>query len=317
MKNNDLLIFSGNANPELAKKICHNLKTPLGDAEVDRFNDGEIRTRIKEDVRGRDVFIVQPTCYPVNENLMELLVMIDAFKRASAASVNVVMPFYGYSKQDKKKSGREPISAKLVATLLETAGADRLITVELHSGQIQGFFNIPVDDLSTDQIMADYFRQKKLEKLVVVSPDVGGTKRARDAANKLGAELAVIDKHRSHYSNAKAMAVIGEVEGKNCLIFDDFVDTAGSVIEAVTALKSSGAKDIYLFFTHPILTQPPAIDRLKSLDLKEIVTTDTIPLPADKKLQNVTVLSTASLLGETIRRVAIGESVSELYKGRK
>ena len=312
-----LKIFSGNSNKQLAAQIADYLHRPLGKIDVGPFPNSETRVEILESIRGQNVFVIQATSHPANENLMELLVMIDAFKRASAASVNVVMPFYGYSKQDKKKTGREPISAKLVATLLETAGADRLITVELHSGQIQGFFNIPVDDLSTDQIMADYFRQKKLEKLVVVSPDVGGTKRARDAANKLGAELAVIDKHRSHYSNAKAMAVIGEVEGKNCLIFDDFVDTAGSVIEAVTALKSSGAKDIYLFFTHPILTQPPAIDRLKSLDLKEIVTTDTIPLPADKKLQNVTVLSTASLLGETIRRVAIGESVSELYKGRK
>lgn len=312
-----LKIFSGNSNKQLAEQIAEYLHRPLGKIDVGPFPNSETRVEILESIRGQNVFVIQATSYPANENLMELLVMIDAFKRASAASVNVVMPFYGYSKQDKKKSGREPISAKLVATLLETAGADRLITVELHSGQIQGFFNIPVDDLSTDQIMADYFRQKKLEKLVVVSPDVGGTKRARDAANKLGAELAVIDKHRSHYSNAKAMAVIGEVEGKNCLIFDDFVDTAGSVVEAVTALKSSGAKDIYLFFTHPVLTQPPAIDRLKSLDLKEIVTTDTIQLPADKKLQNVTVLSIASLLGETIRRVAIGESVSELYKGRK
>ena len=312
-----LKIFSGNSNKQLAAQIADYLHRPLGKIDVGPFPNSETRVEILESIRGQNVFVIQATSHPANENLMELLVMIDAFKRASAASVNVVMPFYGYSKQDKKKTGREPISAKLVATLLETAGADRLITVELHSGQIQGFFNIPVDDLSTDQIMADYFRQKKLEKLVVVSPDVGGTKRARDAANKLGAELAVIDKHRSHYSNAKAMAVIGEVEGKNCLIFDDFVDTAGSVVEAVTALKSSGAKDIYLFFTHPVLTQPPAIDRLKSLDLKEIVTTDTIQLPADKKLQNVTVLSIASLLGETIRRVAIGESVSELYKGRK
>src|SRR3989338_3051315 len=288
-----LKIFSGNSNKQLAEEIAEYLHRPLGKIDVAPFPNSETLVEILESIRGQNVFVIQATSHPANENLMELLVMIDAFKRASAASVNVVMPFYGYSKQDKKKTGREPISAKLVATLLETAGADRLITVELHSGQIQGFFNIPVDDLSTDQIMADYFRQKKLEKLVVVSPDVGGTKTARDAANKLGAELAVIDKHRSHYSNAKAMAVIGEVEGKNCLIFDDFVDTAGRVVEAVTALKSSGAKDIYLFFTHPVLTQPPAIDRLKSLDLKEIVTTDTIQLPADKKLQNVTVLSIA------------------------
>ncbi|MEK6967303.1 MAG: ribose-phosphate pyrophosphokinase [Nanoarchaeota archaeon] len=312
-----LKIFSGNSNKQLAQQIADYLHRPLGKIDVGPFPNGETRVEILESVRGQNVFLIQSTSIPANENLMELLLMIDAFKRASTASVNVVVPFYGYSKQDKKKTGREPISARLVADLIEKAGATRIITVELHSGQIQGFFNIPVDDLSTDQLMADYFRQKRIEDLVIVSPDVGGAKRARDAAVNLNAGLAIIDKHRSHYSKAQAMAVIGDVEGKNCLIFDDFVDTAGSVVEAVQALKKSGAKDVYLFFTHPVLTQPPAIDRLKGLDVKEIVTTDTIQLPPDKKLPNMTILSTSTLLGETIRRVAIGESVSELYKGRK
>lgn len=312
-----LKIFCGNSNKELAAQIASYLHRSLGKIDVGPFPNGETRVEILESVRGQNVFVIQSTNQPGNEYLMELLIMVDAFKRASAASVNVVMPFYGYSKQDKKKTGREPITARLVADLIQTAGADRIITVELHSGQIQGFFSIPVDDLSTDQMMADYFRQKRIENLVIVSPDVGGTKRARDAAHNLSAGLAIIDKHRSHYSKAEAMNVIGDVDGKNCLIFDDFVDTAGSVVEAVSALKKAGAKDIYLFFTHPVLTQPPAIDRLRTLDVREIVTTDTIAFPPEKKMPNLTILSTATLLGETIRRVAIGESVSELYRGKK
>ena len=313
----ELKLFSGNSNIELSRSIAEYLHRSLGKIDVGPFPNGEIRVEILESVRGDDVFIIQSTSHSPNHNLMELLIMIDSFKRASVKSINVVMPFFGYAKQDKKKTGREPITARLVANLIETAGATRLITIDLHSGQIQGFFNIPVDDLGTINLMADYFSKKQLGDLVVVSPDVGGTKRARDAAHKLHAGLAIIDKHRTSYANAKAMNVIGDVSGKNCLIIDDFVDTAGSMVEAVSALKNSGAKDIYIYFTHAVLTNPPAIDRLKTLDVKEIVTTDTISMPAEKKMDNLTVISTAPLLGETIRRVAIGESVSELYMGRK
>ncbi len=314
---NSIKLFSGNSNPELAKAIAEYLHRFLGKIDVGPFPNGEIRVEILESVRGSHVFLIQSISPPVNDNLMELLVMIDAFKRASAESINVVIPFFGYAKQDKMKTGREPITARLVANLLETAGANRIISIDLHSGQIQGFFNIPVDNLGTSNMMAEYFAQKKIEDLVVVSPDAGGTKRARDAANKLHAGLAIIDKHRSHFSKASAMNVIGDVAGKNALIIDDFVDTGGSMVEAVSALKRMGAKDVYVYFTHPLLTQPPAIDRFKTVDIKEIVTTNTITLPESKRTPNMTVISTAPLIGETIRRVAIGESVSELYAGRR
>lgn len=312
MKNNDLLIFSGNSNPELARKICRSLNTPLGDAEVDRFNDGEIRMRIKEDVRGRDVFIVQPTCYPVNENLMELLILIDAIRRSSARRITAVVPYYGYSRQDRKDRPRVPITAKLVANLITVAGASRVLTMDLHAGQIQGFFDIPLDNLFAVTAFMDYFEHKRLPNLVVVSPDVGGIKMARAYAKKFKADLAVVDKRRINDKEAEVMNIMGEVKGKNVCLIDDLVATAGTLVEAVAALKNAGAKRVFAAATHPVLSGP-AIERIENSELEELIVTDTIPIPKEKRTPRIKIVSVAPLLAKAIDRIHNEESVSTLF----
>ena len=306
-------IFAGNSNPELAKKIAAYLKVPLGKIDVGPYLNKETRVEILESVRKKDVFIIQSTCPPVNDNLMELLIMIDAFKRASCGFVTAIIPYFGYSKQDKKKTGREPITAKLVANLLVKAGVDRVVTLELHSDPIQGFFDIPVDDLKSVNLMGSYFEKKNIPNLVVVSPDVGGTKRARDISKRLNAGLVIIDKYRPNFGKAYAMNVIGDVKNKTALIVDDLIDTGGTIVEAVHALEAKGARKVYIYCTHPLLT-PPAVDRLKHLNIEEFVTTDTVPIPKDKMLPNFKIISTGDLFGETIKRILKGESVIELFK---
>jgi len=312
MKNNDLLIFSGNANPELARKICHGLKVPLGNAEVDKFNDGEVRIRIREDVRGRDVFIVQPTCYPVNENLVELLILIDAIRRSSARRITAVVPYYGYSRQDRKDRPRVPITAKLVANLITVSGANRVLTMDLHAGQIQGFFDIPLDNLFAVNVFMDYFEHKHLPNLVVVSPDVGGIKMARAYAKKFKADLAVVDKRRINDKEAEVMNIMGEVKGKNVCLIDDLVATAGTLVEAVAALKNAGAKKVFAAATHPVLSGP-AIERIEHSELEELIVTDTIPIPKEKRTSRIKVVSVAPLLAKAIDRIHNEESVSTLF----
>ncbi|OGX27632.1 MAG: phosphoribosylpyrophosphate synthetase [Omnitrophica WOR_2 bacterium RIFCSPHIGHO2_01_FULL_49_10] len=313
MKNNkDLLVFSGNANPELAKKICNYLKVPLGDAVVDRFNDGEIRIKINEDVRGRDVFIVQPTCYPGNDNIMELLIMIDAIKRSSARRITAVMPYYGYSRQDRKDRPRVPITAKLVANLITVAGANRVLTMDLHAGQIQGFFDIPLDNLFAVNTFMRYFEKMHLPNLVVVSPDVGGIKMARAYAKKFKAGLAVVDKRRINDKEAEVMNIMGEVRGKNVCLIDDLVATAGTLVEAVAALKNAGAKKVFAAATHPVLSGP-AIERIENSELEELIVTDTIPIPEDKLIPRIKVLSVGPLLGQAIERIHYEKSISTLF----
>lgn len=307
-----LKIFTGNANPELAKEICDYLGLPLGEAFVGRFNNGEVQIMIDESVRGKDVFIVQPTSYPVNDNLIELLVMADALKRASARHITAVVPYYGYARQDRKTRGREPITAKLVADLMQTAGITRLVTVDLHAGQIQGFFNVPVDHLLGASILAKYINEKKMEDLIVVSPDLGGVTRARDLADRVGAPIAIIEKKRPQPGVAKVMNLIGNVEGKNCIIIDDIVDTAGSLVEGAKALKEFGAKSVMACVTHAVLTDP-ACERIANSNIKELIVTNTISLLPEHKLPNITSLSVAPLLGEAIMRIFHDVSVSNLF----
>lgn len=307
-----LKIFTGNANPELAKEICDYLGLPLGEAFVGRFNNGEVQIMIDESVRGKDVFIVQPTSYPVNDNLVELLVMADALKRASARHITAVVPYYGYARQDRKTRGREPITAKLVADLMQTAGITRLVTIDLHAGQIQGFFNVPVDHLFGASILAKYINEKKMEDLIVVSPDLGGVTRARDLADRIGAPIAIIEKKRPQPGVAKVMNLIGNVEGKNCIIIDDIVDTAGSLVEGAKALKEFGAKSVMACVTHAVLTDP-ACERIANSNIKELIVTNTIDLPEEHKLPNIASLSVAPLLGEAIMRIFHEVSVSNLF----
>jgi ribose-phosphate pyrophosphokinase len=309
---NGLKIFSGTANPELAKNIAKSLKVPLGDILVTRFSEGEIRVKINEDVRGRDIFIIQPTCPPVNDNVMELLIMLDAFWRASARRVTAVLPYYGYARQDRKDQPRVPITAKLVANIITEAGADRALTMDLHAQQIQGFFDIPVDHLYAFPVIANYFRQKKLKNLTVVSPDVGGIKMARAYAKGLDANLAIVDKRRSGPNEVEAMNLIGEVEGKTVLIPDDMIATGGSLVEAVNALVRFGAKDIYASCTHAVLSGN-AMEKLQKSVLKEVVVTDTIPIPPEKRIGKITVLPVAPLFGEAISRIHNEESISSLF----
>ena len=312
MKKNDLLVFSGNANLELAKNICNYLNITLGDAEVNKFNDGEIRIKINEDSRGKDIFVVQPTCPPVNENMMELLILIDAIRRASACRITAVIPYYGYGRQDRKDRPRVPITAKLVANLITTAGADRVLTMDLHVGQIQGFFDIPLDHLFAVNVFMKYLEKKGLPNLVVVSPDVGGVKMARAYAKKLKADLAVVDKRRVNDKKAEVMNIMGEVKDKNVCIVDDLVATAGTLVEAVTALKSSGARKVYAAATHPVLSGP-AIERIKKSELEELIVTDTIPIDKKKMISKIRVLSVAPLLGKAIERIHNEESISILF----
>ena len=302
----------GNANPALAKEICDYLGLPLGEAFVGRFNNGEVQIMIDESVRGKDVFIIQPTSYPVNDNLMELMVMADALKRASARHITAVVPYYGYARQDRKTRGREPITAKLVANLMQTSGITRLVTIDLHAGQIQGFFDVPVDHLYGASILAKYINEKNLEDVIVVSPDLGGVTRARDLADRIGAPIAIIEKKRPEPGVAKVMNLIGDVKGKNCIIVDDIVDTAGSLVEGAKALEEFGAKSVMAAVTHAVLTDP-ASERIANSNIKELIVTNTMPLPENCKLDNVTQLSVAPLLGEAIMRIFHEVSVSNLF----
>ena len=307
-----LKIFTGNANPALAKEICDYLGLPLGEAFVGRFNNGEVQIMIDESVRGKDVFIIQPTSYPVNDNLMELMVMADALKRASARHITAVVPYYGYARQDRKTRGREPITAKLVANLMQTAGITRLVTIDLHAGQIQGFFDVPVDHLFGASILAKYINEKNMEDVIVVSPDLGGVTSARDLADRIGAPIAIIEKKRPEPGVAKVMNLIGDVAGKNCIIIDDIVDTAGSLVEGAKALEEFGAKSVTAAVTHAVLTDP-ASERIANSNIKELIVTNTIPLPENCNLPNITQLSVAPLLGEAIMRIFHEVSVSNLF----
>lgn len=307
-----LKIFTGNANPALAKEICDYLGLPLGEAFVGRFNNGEVQIMIDESVRGKDVFIIQPTSYPVNDNLMELMVIADALKRASARHITAVVPYYGYARQDRKTRGREPITAKLVANLMQTAGITRLVTIDLHAGQIQGFFDVPVDHLFGASILAKYINEKNMEDVIVVSPDLGGVTRARDLADRIGAPIAIIEKKRPEPGVAKVMNLIGDVAGKNCIVIDDIVDTAGSLVEGAKALEEFGAKSVTAAVTHAVLTDP-ASERIANSNIKELIVTNTIPLPENCNLPNITQLSVAPLLGEAIMRIFHEVSVSNLF----
>ena len=307
-----LKIFTGNANPALAKEICDYLGLPLGEAFVGRFNNGEVQIMIDESVRGKDVFIIQPTSYPVNDNLMELMVMADALKRASARHITAVVPYYGYARQDRKTRGREPITAKLVANLMQTAGITRLVTIDLHAGQIQGFFDVPVDHLFGASILAKYINEKNMEDIIVVSPDLGGVTRARDLADRIGAPIAIIEKKRPEPGVAKVMNLIGDVAGKNCIIIDDIVDTAGSLVEGAKALEEFGAKSVTAAVTHAV-PRPTASERIANSNIKELIVTNTIPLPENCNLPNITQLSVAPLLGEAIMRIFHEVSVSNLF----
>jgi ribose-phosphate pyrophosphokinase len=309
----DFSVFTGNSNPAFAKKICEFLNVELGGAKVKRFSDGEVQIEIDENVRSKDIFVVQATCAPVNDNLVELLLMIDAFKRSSASRITAVIPYYGYSRQDKKVAPRVPISAKLVADLLTVAGADRIITMDLHAGQIQGFFNIPVDNLFAAPVLISYIKNNFNHDLVIVSPDAGGVERARAFAKRLNADLAIIDKRRDAPNKAKAMAVIGDVAGKRVVILDDMVDTAGTLTEAASALAGKGAEEVHACCAHPILSGP-AVDRIAASELKSVVVTDTIPLRnAAAGCAKIKVLSVAELFGEAIIRCHRGDSVTSLF----
>jgi len=308
-----LAIFSGNAHPELAGNICKYLKVKPSDVLVSRFSEGEIRVKVNENIRGKDVFIVQPTCPPTNENLMELLILMDALKRSSAQRITAVIPYFGYARQDRKDQPRVPITAKLVANLLTVAGASRVLTMDLHAGQIQGFFDIPVDHLFSIGVFIDYFEQMKIQDLVVASPDVGGIKMARAYAKRLGAPLAIIDKRRESPEKTEAMHILGTVNDKNAIIVDDLIATGSSLFEGVDALKKAGAKNVYAAIAHGVLSSP-AIERLdKCKNLKELVITDSIPLDEKKTHPRIKVLSVANLLGEAIKRIHHEESVSSLF----
>lgn len=306
-------LFSGNANRPLAERICQKLGVSLGKAHVTTFSDGETRVEIDENVRGMDVFIIQSTCSPVNVTLMELLIMIDAMKRASADRITAVIPYYGYARQDRKVAPRAPISAKLVADLLTTAGANRILSMDLHAGQIQGFFNIPVDNLFATPVLLDYMKRNYNDNVVIVSPDTGGVERARAFGSRLGASLAIIDKRREGPNEAQVMNIVGQVEGKKVIILDDMIDTAGTVVRAAKALMEQGALEVSVCCTHPVLSGP-AIDRLESSELKEVIVTDTIPLH-ERALacQRIKVLSVAVLLSEAVRRIYYNDSVSSLF----
>jgi len=311
-RHKNMRIFSGNANQKLAEDICNYLGVPLGDSAVGRFSDGEIWVRINENVRGADVFVIQPTCCPVNENLMELLIMIDALRRASARRITAVIPYYGYARQDRKTRGREPITAKLVANLLTSAGARRVLTVDLHAGQIQGFFDIPVDHLPAGPLLAQHLMRRGLEEVVVVSPDVGGVVRARELAERMGAPLAVIDKRRPEPNETEVMNIIGPIKGKTAVMVDDIIDTAGTITKGAQALREWGAREVYVLCTHPVFSGT-AVERLSTPAIKEILVTDTIPLPPEKMIEKITVVSVAPLLGEAIIRIHEDLSVSKLF----
>jgi ribose-phosphate pyrophosphokinase len=311
---NNTVLFTGNANPALSQEIASHLGAELGRATVGRFSDGEVTVEIHQNVRARDVFLIQPTCAPTNENLMELLIMVDAMKRSSARRITAVIPYFGYARQDRRpRSTRVPISAKVVANLLETCGVERVLTMDLHADQIQGFFDIPVDNIYASPVLLSDLKSKAYSDLVVVSPDVGGVVRARALAKQLGCDLAIIDKRRPSANVSEVMHVIGEIEGRNCVIMDDMIDTAGTLVKAAEVLKSRGAKSVYAYCTHPILSGP-AIERIANSALDEAVVTNTIPLNAAAKANpKIRQLSVAFLFAETIRRISDGESVTSLF----
>ena len=308
-------IFSGTSNRALAQKIAEKCGLPLGNAEVVRFKDGETFIHIDETVRGRDVFIVQSTSKPVNENLLEVLIFIDAVKRASAKSINIIMPYYGYARQDRKSSPREPITAKLVANLLSTAGADRILTMDLHADQIQGFFDVPLDHMQGLPLMVNYFKAKGLygDEVVVVSPDVGGVKRARKLAQWLDCKMAIIDKRRPKPNISEVMNLIGEVEGKTAILIDDMIDTAGTITNGAAAIMERGAKEAYACCTHGIFSDP-AIERIAASPLKELITTDSIALPPEKQIDKIKVLSIDGIFAESISRIVNNFSISEMFE---
>jgi ribose-phosphate pyrophosphokinase len=309
-----IAIFSGSANPALSEKIARYLELPLGRAEVTRFSDGEIFARIQENVRGVDVYVVQPTCSPVNDHLMELLVMVDALKRASAGSITAVLPYYGYARQDRKVAPRTPITAKLIADLLTAAGVTRVVALDLHAGQIQGFFNLPFDHLFANAVFLDYMREKFADgSPVFVSPDAGGVERTRAYAKRMEADLAIIDKRREKANVSEVMHIIGDVAGRDCIILDDMIDTAGTLCNAAKALKQAGASRVYAAATHGVLSGP-AVDRIAASELEEVAITDTIPLPtAALGLGKFKVLTVAGVLGEAIKRIHHSDSVSSLF----
>ncbi len=306
-------VFTGNSNRDLVKKICQELDVNMGACEVTHFSDGEINVNISETVRGCDVFIIQPTNSPVNDNLMELLILIDAVKRASAGRINAVIPYYGYARQDRKTKAREPITAKLVANLITTAGADRVVTMDLHAGQIQGYFDIPVDHLSSIPLLAGYFKNKISEDTVIVSPDLGGVSRARAFANILDLPIAIIEKRRPKANVSEVMNVIGEIEGKDVILVDDIIDTAGTIVKAASVLKTFGAKKVYGCATHGVLSGP-ALDRIHNSELEKFVITDTIPLSDMAKIDKIEVVSVAPLFAEALRRINGNQSVSIIFE---
>ena len=313
--NPDFMVFTGNSNPVLAEQIAHYLGISLGAAQVGRFSDGEVTVEIKQNVRARDVFVVQSTCAPTNESLMELLIMVDALKRASAERISAVIPYFGYARQDRRpRSTRVPISAKVVANLLQTVGVARVLTMDLHADQIQGFFDIPVDNIYASPILLNHLNQQRHDDLLVVSPDVGGVVRARAMAKELGCDLSIIDKRRPKANVSEVMNVIGDVEGRNCVILDDMIDTAGTLVKAAEVLKDRGAKNVYAYCTHPIFSGP-AIDRIANgAALDQVIVTNTIPLSeAAQNCSKIQQLSVAPLIAETIQRIARGDSVMSLF----
>jgi ribose-phosphate pyrophosphokinase len=307
-------LISGTANPELAQKISEYLATPLVQTKITRFSDGEIFVEIKENVRGADVFIIQPTCPPVNENLVELLIMVDAARRASARRITAVIPYYGYARQDRKTAPRTPITAKLVANVIVVAGARRVLTMDLHAGQIQGFFDIPVDHLYAMPVFLEYLKDKfRGEEIVIVSPDAGGVERAREYAKRLNATMAIVDKRRPRPNESEVMNIIGDVKDKIAVIIDDMIDTAGTICKAASAIMDRGAKEVYAVATHPVLSGP-AVERLAQSPIKEVVVSDTIPLREEaQRVDKIKVLSVSKLLGEAIRRIHTDDSISSLF----
>jgi ribose-phosphate pyrophosphokinase len=308
----DFKIFAGNSNSELAEEIASIMGKPLGRSTVSKFSDGEVSVNLWETVRGVDAYIVQSTCDPVNDNLMELLIMIDAMKRASAGRINAVIPYYGYARQDRKAKARDPITAKLVADLISSAGADRVVTMDLHAAQIQGYFNIPVDHLLGMPILVKYFKEKRLDDLVVVSPDHGSVGRARSMAHPLDAPIAIVDKRRPKANVSEIMNIIGDIEGKNAILVDDIIDTAGTITNAANALKDLGAKDVYACSTHAVLSGP-AIERIQESAITEMILLNTIPLPEEKRLDKMKVLSVAPLFAEAMIRIFTNDSISRLF----
>ncbi len=304
-------IFSGTANPEFAKKISKYLSLPLSECAIKTFSDGEISVQIGESVRGKDIFVIQPTCAPANSNLMELLILTDALKRSSANSITAVVPYFGYARQDRKAAPRVPISAKLVANMMQTAGIDRVVTMDLHAGQIQGFFDVPVDNLYGSLIFLDYLKEKNLKNPIIASPDVGGVARARSFAKKLSLDLVIVDKRREEANKSEVMNIIGDVAGKDVILIDDMIDTAGTIVKAAGAFKEQGAKSVSAFCTHAVLSGP-AYERIESGALDGLVVTDTIPLKQES--DRIKVISVAPLFGEVIRRVYHDESVNSLFK---